>query len=122
MPAKVDNVGRAILALGGRRALIDTLNDVGTTQHTKRRLSFRFRPEDVHAHPAWGRVRNLCSCFVIGQSKRCKVCIANQRFRTLAWGDPVDGEHAIVAIQKLRRKSNPAETKIVMKIVGSASR
>jgi hypothetical protein len=68
---------------------LDTFNDIGTTTHTKRRLNFRFRPEDIHSHPACG--------------------------------DPSPGEHALILIQKLRRKSNPKEIKYQMKIVGSSS-
>ena len=41
-------------ALGGIDEIVDTYKNVGMTSHTRRRMNFRFRPEDMHSKPIMG--------------------------------------------------------------------
>ena len=51
LPCKVDNPRRAIEALGGAQEIIDTFKNEGTTTYTRRRMNFKFRPDDPHCKP-----------------------------------------------------------------------
>ncbi|CAG5094271.1 Oidioi.mRNA.OKI2018_I69.XSR.g13407.t1.cds [Oikopleura dioica] len=72
LPVKVDNPEKIIGALGGRQVLLDTFNDVGTSQFTKRRLNFSFRPDDPHAHAACGDPCITENALVLIQKLRSK--------------------------------------------------
>ena len=49
LPCKVDHPERVVPALGGVDEILDTSKNVGMTSHTRRRMNFRFRPDDVHS-------------------------------------------------------------------------
>ncbi|CBY08015.1 unnamed protein product [Oikopleura dioica] len=72
LPVKVENPEKIIKALGGRDVLLDTFNDVGTSQYTKRRLNFSFRPDDPHAHAACGDPCITENALVLIQKLRSK--------------------------------------------------